>query len=191
VRWVNGAENGDCIADDETFNSDDEDYSCNDIPLLNGQNSIVVTAVDNEDDEGQDSTIVTYYEPIGTYTILGPTIIYIYTGATSYIVIGSVWASGPGSNSFFIDIDSNPSGDQEKAWHLDEPGSGYEVQTARWGVYDDPGAYQDPVVWELSEGNHLLYLIEREVGTLIESLTVQLSTSPTSFEGTALSSLRN
>ncbi len=53
----------------------------------------------------------------------------------------------------------------------------FENQVVRWGRHDDPDAYQDPVVWSLSEGNHLLYLRQRESGSRIESLTMRRKAS--------------
>jgi len=106
-----------------------------------------------------------------TYPITGPTIISIYTSEGNYTAKGSVHASSGGNNSFFIDIDSDPAGDQTRGWHLDV-NTDYETQVVRWGTYSEPNLYQNPVVWSLSEGNHLLYLRVRESGSRIESLTV-------------------
>jgi hypothetical protein len=107
--------------------------------------------------------------------ITGPSVVNFNLPVAGKVTLtGSVWAPTDGNNSFYIDMDNDPGTDETKAWHLDI-NTGYASQTARWGTYDNPSAYADPKVWTLAAGNHVLYLRQRESGTLIQSAVLNVT----------------
>ena len=148
-------------------------WSCGSITMYNGINTITVTGTDSLGHTGSDVIVLTYYESVSnntTINVSGPQLVYFKaTGAGNFKLTGSVNAVDSGLNSFYIDIDSDPAGDNTNGWHLDLT-TGYANQDARWGTWDVPGAYQDPTIWALSGANQILYIREREAGTLIQSV---------------------
>ena len=159
VAWSNSrGGSGSCTGD--------VSWSCGSITMYNGLNTITVTATDDFGRTGSDSIVLTYYEVISnnsTVATTGPQLVYFKASSSgNFKITGSVSAADTGENSFWIDVDTDPSGNTDKTWHLNLT-TGYENQDAKWVT-------QDPIIWVLSGANQILYIREREVGTLIQSV---------------------
>lgn len=166
VAWVNDrGGSGSCTGTTSWY--------CGSITMVNGLNTITVTATDSLGGIGSDSIVLTYYEAVAnntTISITVPQLVYIKaSSAGNFKITGSVNAADGGTNSVYIDIGSDPANDNTKAWHMDLT-TGYENQDARWGTWDVPDAYQSPTIWALSGANQILYVRTRESGTLIQSV---------------------
>lgn len=152
----------------------DTSWSCGSITMYNGVNIITVTVADDLNNTGTDTVTLTYYESVSnntTIAITEPGLVYFKaTGSGNFKLTGSVNASSGSYNSFFVDIGSDPGTNEAKGWHIDFPTTGYDDVDVRWGTWDNPDAYQSPTVWVLSGANQILYIREREPGTLIESV---------------------
>ena len=156
-------------------------WTCSNIPLHNGLNVITVTAHDPGSGTGNDALVATYYEPVSHGSVIsvsGPSLVYFSLASIQTCrIAGSVNAPSDSANSFYIDVDADPAGSATKQWHLNLT-TGYESQYARWGVFDNPDLYASPKNWPLSTGNHILYIRQRESGTLIQSVTFNTLAPP-------------
>ncbi|MEK7539120.1 MAG: LamG-like jellyroll fold domain-containing protein, partial [Patescibacteria group bacterium] len=85
----------------------------------------------------------------------------------NYIISGLVNASSQANNSFFINIDTEPSIDN--AWYLNTT-SGLEERIASWGGYSSGG--NQAKVFNLTAGNHNLIIRGRESFTYIDKIYI-------------------
>jgi hypothetical protein len=109
-----------------------------------------------------------------TVSVSGPgTYSFSVASAGSYTLTGNVIAPNESANSFFIDIDSDPTNSTPRIWDVEPLTSTYAARVVSWrgnGTYAND-QYQ-PKVWSLTAGSHTLYIRARESGTLINQITV-------------------
>jgi hypothetical protein len=108
----------------------------------------------------------------GTYT-------FTLAQAGSYTLTGNVIAPDDSSNSFFIDIDSDPANSTARIWDVLPFASTYAPRVISWrgnGTYDTDQF--NPKTFNLAAGTHTLYIRAREAGTLINGVTVNGTASP-------------
>jgi chitodextrinase len=96
-----------------------------------------------------------------TVTNLG---VYPFTVVSTdiYTLTGTVIAPGGGSDSFYIDIDSDPAGDNDRAWHLGITPIPQD-QLVSWPA-------SNPKTFNLNAGPHTLYVRLREVGAEVQKI---------------------
>ncbi len=99
----------------------------------------------------------------------------------TYKLVGTVSAPDGGRNSFYVDIDSNPSTDG-KVWDIQYPVSNTAKDVTWRGnnttCYEYSCAGIVPKTWTLSAGVHTLYVNARENGTSISSIKFVKYTPP-------------
>jgi len=108
------------------------------------------------------------------------------TTSGNYKISTSVDAPSTGSNSFFVQVNSEPSFVTD-AWDIiDFPTTGFEardVSIRGSGTFDAP--QYDPMIWSLGAGNHILIIRGREANTLLASIAITLeAAAPTSATAT-------
>lgn len=106
-----------------------------------------------------------------------------FANAGTYELIGTVIAPTAGTNSFYIDFDKNPSGDDTRSWDI-KLTSVSQGQIVSWrgtgGTETVPKIL--PKLWLLTAGNHVLELVTREAGTKISSIQfVRVPDAPTNL----------
>jgi hypothetical protein len=103
---------------------------------------------------------------------------YTFTVATSgtYTVGAIVNAADLGSNSVYVNIDSQPT-DPTMIWDIPVT-TGYQFQLASWRGNGTPDLNQYvPVVFTLSAGTHTLIIRGREANTKFSQVSIQSATS--------------
>lgn len=129
----------------------------------------------------------TIYQPIQTSTVsAGGKALYTFTAPETgeYIISAKVNASSQSANSFYVNIDTEPTGDT-MAWHISTTG-GFEQRFVSWGGSTSGG---NPVkIFNLSAGQHTLIIRGREADAAIESIEILKKgtgavTSPTTLKG--------
>jgi len=90
----------------------------------------------------------------------------------SYIITAGVNASDLGSNSFFINIDSNP--DSSMVWDVNPLTFGkFALRNVSWRGSGSATVNQyDPKNFSLSSGSHQLIIMSREKNTYIDNFTI-------------------
>jgi hypothetical protein len=106
--------------------------------------------------------------------------INVTTGGV-YMLSGSVTAPDTASNSFWVDIGSNPTGDNTRAWDLLITAVPQKQFVAWRGANSTtsiaPSTDQfNPKIWQLAAGPNTLYIVPREAGSGIQSVTFNLAT---------------
>lgn len=86
-----------------------------------------------------------------------------------YYVVAKVNAPSGASNSFYVNVDSDPLVDESIAWYMNTTG-GLEDRIVSWGGNTDGG--NSPHAFTLSAGTHTLYVRGREAGTAIGSISI-------------------
>jgi hypothetical protein len=109
------------------------------------------------------------------------------TEAGEYIVKAMVDAADDGSNSFFVNIDSEPIS-PEMIWDIVSLTDGFEQRTVSLrgsGTFDNPE--YTPKVFNLSSGTHELIIRAREANTRLDRITISsfssATCSPTNGDG--------
>lgn len=98
------------------------------------------------------------------------------TNAGDYVVKAAVNAPDANTDSFFINIDAEPS-DPVMIWDVIPSTSGIEERVASWrgnGTFDAPQF--SPKAFTLSVGVHTLTIRGREANTIIDRLAIQMVT---------------
>ncbi len=118
---------------------------------------------------------------VATLAVTGPgTYTFSVAQSGSYTLTGNVIAPDDSSNSFFIDIDSDPAGSTARIWDILPYTSTYAPRAVSWrgsGTYD--ADQYNPKSWTLTAGSHTLYIRARETGTQINQMTVNGSATAT------------
>jgi hypothetical protein len=99
------------------------------------------------------------------------------TTAGDYAVQAIVNAPSQASNSFFVNIDSQPQ-DPFMVWHIPVT-SGLETRTVSWqgnGTWDNPQIV--PAVFTLTQGTHQLIVRGREANTQFQRFSILRLPSP-------------
>ncbi len=86
--------------------------------------------------------------------------------AGTYYLFGLVRGEDANSDSWHFEIDALPSGGQDSRWNI----SGNKTWGIDWVEQEEPN--NDPRPFELSAGEHTIYLANREDGASIDWLTV-------------------
>ena len=97
------------------------------------------------------------------------TYIFAVTDAGDYTILSVMNCPDGGSNSLFIDVDSDPI--PTMIWHSPLT-VGFETRTVTWG------ANTTPRFWTLTPGIHQLVIRGREAGAKIKSITLVARPSP-------------
>ena len=90
----------------------------------------------------------------------------------TYVVKGFVSAQNDAANSFFLEIDAEPT-DPAAVWHIPIT-SGFEWRTASWqgsGTWDNSEFV--PKYFNLTSGEHTLIIRGREGGALLDKITIE------------------
>jgi hypothetical protein len=91
--------------------------------------------------------------------------------AGNYIITASVKAPDPAANSFYLNVDREPT-DPTMIWDI-PVGSGFTNRTVSWRGSGTPVADQYvPKVFSLTAGSHELVVIGREAGTLLGTISI-------------------
>jgi len=99
--------------------------------------------------------------------------------AGDYVVAAYVDAPSLGNNSFFVNIDSEPT-DPIMIWDVPVT-SGLEQRTVSWrGNGTDVTSQFDPKVFTLTKGSHQLIIRGREAGTKIQQIIISKMPAPPS-----------
>ena len=99
------------------------------------------------------------------------------TTAGAYVIQAIVNAPSEGSNSFFVNIDSQPQ-NPFMVWHIPVT-SGLETRTVSWqgnGTWDNPELV--PAVFTLTQGTHQLVVRGREANTQVQRFSIVRLPSP-------------
>jgi len=112
-----------------------------------------------------------------TGTIGAGRAVYTFTVPTTgdYLVSANVNAPNTGANSFYVNIDSDPT-DPYMVWDMAVT-TGFTKQTVSWrgslNTLGTPGADQfTPKVFNLTQGTHRLIILGREGGSQFSSITI-------------------
>ena len=90
---------------------------------------------------------------------------FAITNAGDYVIKATVNAPDESSNSFFVNVDSQPE-DPLTIWDIDVT-SGFEERTVNWRGNGGSGSSEfDPKVFKLSAGAHKLIIMGREPSQL-------------------------
>jgi hypothetical protein len=106
----------------------------------------------------------------------------------SYTISMNVNAPDGGSDSCWVEWDAEPT-DPTAIWDVIPLTSGIETRTVSWrgtGAFDAPQF--NPKVWDLSAGEHTLYIRGREAGMQVDAITIV--PQPSSQHSTAPKKLR-
>ena len=99
------------------------------------------------------------------------TIVFTVTNAGTYVIQASVNAPSLSANSFYVNIDSMPV-DETMAWDIMPITSGFEQRFVGWRGTGTPDADQFvPNYFNLTNGTHTLYIVGREGGTELQSIS--------------------
>ena len=92
--------------------------------------------------------------------------------AGTYRLVGLAHGPDDGNNGFFVDLDADPTGDATRIWDLDVSAMPTEQDVSWRGSCDHTCAEHDPKLFELSAGEHTLYVITRpdEPGSTISRM---------------------
>jgi hypothetical protein len=107
--------------------------------------------------------------------------VYTFNAAASgdYVVAASVNAPNEGSNSFFLNIDAEPTA-PAAIWDVPVT-SGFEQRIASWrGAGTDTTDQFQPKIFTLSAGTHQLVILGREAGTVLGQITIAKVPAPPS-----------
>jgi len=100
-----------------------------------------------------------------------------------YIIVARVNAANLGANSFYVNIDSEPT--ELMIWDI-FPTNGSEGRYVSWRGAGGPEVYPGPQVFNLSTGNHTLVIRGREPNTQLDALEiVRVDTPSTPTESPA------
>jgi hypothetical protein len=113
------------------------------------------------------------YQTLATGIATGGRAVYSFSVAVAgnYTVAGVVSAPDDNANSFFVNIDAEPT-DPETIWDI-PVAPGFVTQTVSWrgnGTYDNN--QYSPKVFALSAGSHQLVIRGREPNTMLSTITV-------------------
>jgi len=98
---------------------------------------------------------------------------FVISDAGTYMIAAVVNCPDGGSNSFFVNIDGEPT--NSMIWDV-SPTSGFETRAVMW----DPS--QSAQTWDLSAGTHRLYVRGREANSKLQLITIQHPIpAPTNF----------
>jgi hypothetical protein len=96
---------------------------------------------------------------------------FVITNAGNYTVSANVNAPGDGANSFYVNIDAQPT-DPTMIWDIPVT-SGFTNQTVSWrGNGTDTTAQYAPEVFNLTAGVHQLIIVGREAGAQLGQITI-------------------
>ena len=96
---------------------------------------------------------------------------FTITNAGNYEIETLVNAPDESSNSFFVNIDGQPT-DPDMIWDI-ELTTGFEKRLVSWRGEGDANTDQfTPKIFKLEPGMHTLVIVGREPGTLLKSLTI-------------------
>jgi hypothetical protein len=99
-------------------------------------------------------------------------ITFTATNAGKYEIETLVNAPDESSNSFFVNIDADPT-DPDMIWDIAVT-SGFEKRMVNWRGSGDSGSDEfTPKRFDLKPGEHKLNIVGREPGTLLKSLTIR------------------
>lgn len=117
-------------------------------------------------------------QPSATSVTGGGSAVYPFTVTTdgAYVIQAVVNAANTNQNSFFVNVDSQPS-DPIMIWDIPVT-SGFEPRLISWrGNGNDTSNQFVPAVFRLTKGTHQLVIRGREANTLLQSLSI-LQTPP-------------
>ncbi len=112
-------------------------------------------------------------QPATTEVGAGGRAVFTFKVATAgeYVVVGVVNAADDDSNSFYLNIDAEPT-DPLMIWDL-EVTSGFEERTSNWRGSGGAGSDEfDPKTFKLTAGEHKLIIGGREPASL-KSITIR------------------
>ncbi len=90
---------------------------------------------------------------------------FTITNAGTYVIEARINAPGDDSNSFYLNVDSQPE-DPDMIWDVDVT-DGFEPRTASWRGNSDAGNDEfNPKKFKLSAGPHKLIIVGREPAQL-------------------------
>jgi hypothetical protein len=96
---------------------------------------------------------------------------FTITNAGSYVIEALVNAANTGENSFYVDIDAQPT-DPTMIWDIPVT-SGFEERLVSWrGAGTDTADEFVPAVFQLTAGAHQLILVGREANTQLQALSI-------------------
>jgi hypothetical protein len=96
---------------------------------------------------------------------------FTITNVGSYTVSASVNAPSAGENSFYVNIDAEPT-DPAMIWDI-PISTGFTNQTVSWrGTGTDTNAQYVPAVFNLSTGTHQLIIVGREADVQLAQITI-------------------
>jgi hypothetical protein len=118
-------------------------------------------------------------QPIETGVTNGGTATYTFTitNAGSYVVQALVNAPNAAQNSFYVNIDAQPT-DPYMVWQIPIT-TGFQNEVVSWqgtGTYDNPQFV--PEVFNLTAGTHQLIFVGRESGTLLQTISILKMVQP-------------
>jgi hypothetical protein len=94
------------------------------------------------------------------------------TNAGDYVVETLVNGDDESTNSFFVNVDAQPT-DPDMIWDIDVT-SGFEKRVVNWRGSGESGSDEfAPKRFKLEPGAHTLVIVGREPGTLLKSLTIR------------------
>jgi hypothetical protein len=97
---------------------------------------------------------------------------FTITNAGDYVVETLVDADDESTNSFFVNVDAQPT-DPDMIWDIDVT-SGFEKRLVNWRGSGESGSDEfAPKRFKLGPGAHTLVIAGREPGTLLKSLTIR------------------
>ncbi|HEY5233520.1 MAG TPA: hypothetical protein VIK35_08315 [Verrucomicrobiae bacterium] len=97
---------------------------------------------------------------------------FTITNAGDYVVETLVNADDESTNSFFVNMDAQPT-EPDMIWDIDVT-SGFEKRIVNWRGSGDSGTDEfAPKRFKLEPGAHTLVIVGREPGTLLKSLTIR------------------
>ena len=97
---------------------------------------------------------------------------FTITNAGSYVISAQVNAPNQSYNSFFVNIDAQPT-DPTMIWDVQPPTTGFMNRTIGWrGTGSDTAPQFTPEVFNLSAGTHQLIVRGREPNTQLGTLTL-------------------
>lgn len=102
---------------------------------------------------------------------IGTTKVTVLTAGTYKLVGGGILAPDVARNSFWIDFDQNPAGDNTRCWDFKVASTTQSVDATWRGVGGNENlATIHPKTWVLSAGVHSIFVSNRETGTVIKSI---------------------
>lgn len=126
---------------------------------------------------------VTYaYQPIQTFGSGQGIDSFTFTAPSTgiYQVRAKTSSIDDNSNSFYVDVDEWTPTEPTMVWDTPVTGAGtWTNSLVTWrgtGIWDSPEI--SPKTWSIPAGQHTLYVLGRESNTLLDSLTLELLSSP-------------